>query len=373
MNIYLDHAATTPLNKEVAELMFDISLSHFGNPSSTHSFGRKSKSLLEFNRKSVAENLGALPSEIYFTSGGTESNNHVLRMCVENLDVKTIISSKIEHHAVTHTLEDLEKNRNTTVLFVQIKENGHIDLKHLEQLLKENNNVLVSLMHVNNEIGNILDIEAVGTLTQKHQALFHSDMVQSIGILPINFGNLNIDFASGSAHKFNGPKGVGVLYCKKKNKLKPLITGGSQERDLRAGTENISGIAGLTKALDINTKKYADKKAKIETIKQYFINKIESDLPDIKFNGDYKQNSSYTILSIALPPTIENGMLLFNFDLNGISVSGGSACSSGSSKGSHVFQELHQHIGYSPIRFSFGETSTQEEIDFVIDFIKTLF
>ncbi|MDP2176624.1 MAG: cysteine desulfurase family protein [Bacteroidota bacterium] len=377
MKVYFDHAATSPIHPDVAELMYQVIKEDFGNPSSSHSFGRKAKSHLELSRKKIAQLLNVSPSEIVFTSGGTEADNLILRSGVIDLGIKTIITSPIEHHAVLHTVEDLNQKYGTQVLYVNLLENGHVDLKHLEELLQNHSNVLVSLMHANNEIGNIIDLKLIGDLCLKYNALFHSDTVQTMGNYALDFNyetsGINIDFAVGAAHKFNGPKGVGFMFYKKKNKLKPCITGGGQERELRAGTENIYGIAAMAKALEICYAEMEKKQAHLKELKSYFIQRIENELPEIKFNGDYKGNSSYTVLSLALPPRVVSEMLLFNFDLHGIAISGGSACSSGSNKGSHVIRAIKQNLDCAPIRFSFGKTSTKEEVDFAINFMKTLF
>lgn len=377
MKVYFDNAATTPLDPEVVEAMIPVLRDDFGNPSSTHAYGRKVKVLLEQSRKTIAALLHVSPGEIIFTSGGTEADNMAIRNSVINLGVKNIITSHIEHHAVLHTVEEMEEKYGVHVHYVNLLPSGHIDLTHLEELLKQHKDVLVTLMHGNNEVGNLLDIETVSKLCRQYGALFHSDTVQTMGHYQFNFnpeeGGISIDFAVGAAHKFNGPKGVGFLYYNKRNKLKPLITGGAQEREMRGGTENVYGIVGLAKALEICYRDLEKKQAHISAIKQYLINKIKTDFPEIKFNGDAEGNSLYTVLNLAFPPRVATEMLLFSFDLQGIAISGGSACTSGSNTGSHVIRGLNQYLDHAPVRFSFGKYNTIEEADFALEFMKTIF
>ncbi len=373
MKIYFDNAATTPLDSEVFEAMLPILKDDFGNPSSSHSHGRKVKAQLEISRKSIASLLNVTPGEIIFTSGGTEADNMALRSSVESLGVKHIITSPLEHHAVLHTAEELSEKGKIELHLVSLTENGHIDLNSLENLLKLHSNVLVSLMHANNEIGNLLDIEKVSNLCKQYNSYFHCDTVQTMGHYVFDFQKLGIDFAVGAAHKFNGPKGVGFLYVNKRLKIQPLITGGAQERELRGGTENVYGIVGMAKALEICYRDLEKKQTHIKALKKYIIEKVKSELPEICFNGDPEGNSLYTVLSLAFPPSVANEMLLFNFDLHGISVSGGSACSSGSNAGSHVIRALNKHLDCAPVRFSFGKYNTIEEADQVLAFVKSMF
>lgn len=296
-----------------------------------------------------------------------------IRSSVNHLGVKTIITSKIEHHAVLHTVEELSEKGLIKLIFVQLLPNGHVDLSHLESLLKENSNVLVSLMHGNNEVGNLLDIEKVSKLCRENHALFHCDTVQTMAHYTFDFQKLDLDFAVGAAHKFNGPKGVGFLYHNKRNRIKPLITGGSQERELRAGTENVYGIVGLAKALEVAYRDMDKKSQHIKSIKQYFIEQVKKRFPSIKFNGDAEGNSLYTVLSLAFPPELSNDILLFSFDLHGIAVSGGSACTSGSNTGSHVIRGIGQNLDCAPVRFSFGKYNSIEEVDYALNYIATLF
>lgn len=372
MNVYFDHAATTPLDIEVYEAMLPVLKNDFGNPSSSHAYGRKVKAHLEISRKKIASYLNVSPAEIIFTSGGTEADNMAIRCSVDNLGVKNIITSPLEHHAVLHTSEEICANGNAKLHLVNLLPNGHIDLIHLESLLQSNQNTLVSLMHGNNEIGNLLDIEAVSALCRKYNALFHCDTVQSMSHYTFDFQKLDVDFAVGAAHKFNGPKGVGFLYHNKKNRIRPLITGGAQERDMRAGTENVYGIVGMAKAMEISYRDLEKKRNHIQSIRTYMIEQIRERFPMIKFNGDADGRSLYTVLSLAFPPELATDILLFSFDLNGIAVSGGSACSSGSNAGSHVIRAIGKNLDHAPVRFSFGKSNTIEEADYALNFIQTL-
>lgn len=373
MKIYFDNAATTPIDNEVFEAMLPILKEDFGNPSSIHSHGRKVKAQVEQSRKTIATLLNVTPGEIIFTSGGTEADNMALRCSVENLGIQHIITSKIEHHAVLHTAEELAEKNKIQLHFVNLLDNGHIDLQHLETLLAAHKNVLVSLMHANNEIGNLLPLEKVSELCQKHEAYFHSDTVQTMGHYAFDFQKIKIDFAIGAAHKFNGPKGVGFLYINKRIKVQPLLTGGAQERELRGGTENVYGIVGMAKALEICNRDMAKKQAHIEAIKHYMINQIKANFPALKFNGDAEGSSLYTVLNTAFPPQVANEMLLFNFDLQGISISGGSACSSGSNSGSHVIRAIGKNLDHAPVRFSFGKYNTIAEAEHVLNYVAKLF
>lgn len=373
MKVYFDNAATTPLDPEVLEAMIPVMREDFGNPSSTHAYGRKVKAHLENSRRSIAKLLNVSPAEITFTSGGTEADNMAIRGSVKHLGVTTIISSVIEHHAVSHTVEELAHTGLVKLIHVNLLPNGHIDLNHLEELLAQNTNVLVSLMHGNNEVGNLLDIEKVSQLCRLYNALFHSDTVQTMAHYTFDFQQLDLDFAVGAAHKFNGPKGVGFLYHNKRNKLHPMITGGSQERELRAGTENIYGIVGLAKAMEIAHRDMTMKSDHIKKLKSYIIDQIKTRYPSIKFNGDSDGQSLYTVLNLAFPPELATEMLLFNFDLNGIAISGGSACTSGSNTGSHVIRGIGKNLDHAPVRFSFGKNNTFEEADFVLNYIGNLF
>lgn len=373
MKVYFDNAATTPLDKEVFEAMVPVLRDDFGNPSSSHTFGRKVKAHIEVSRRTIAKLLNVTPAEIIFTSGGTEADNMAIRCSVEDLGVKNIITSPIEHHAVLHTVEELSHKGLVEMHLVKLLPNGHVDLDHLEELLSKHNHALVSLMHGNNEVGNLLDIDKVSQLVRKYDALFHCDTVQTMAHYKFDFQKIDVDFAVGAAHKFNGPKGVGFLYHNKKNRIKPLITGGAQERDLRAGTENVYGIVGLAKAMEVANRDMEQKSTHIQSLKQYFITQVKSRFPKLKFNGDAEGRSLYTVLSLAFPPELATDILLFSFDLHGIAVSGGSACSSGSNAGSHVIRGIGVNLDHAPVRFSFGKFNTIQEIDYALNYIESLF
>lgn len=373
--IYLDNAATTALAPEVLEAMMPFFTEKFGNPSSVYSFGRETKMGIENARKSVAKLLGVTPGEIFFTSGGTESSNTAITAAIRDLGCKHIITSPLEHHATLHCTEEIAKDRNIKLSQVHILPNGHVDLKHLEELLAASSEkTLVSLMHANNEIGNILDIDTVGNLCERHQAIFHCDMVQTIGHYPIDLSAMKVHFASAAGHKFHGPKGIGMLYINNAVSIHPLIHGGAQERNMRAGTENMYGIVGFAKALEMAMSGYEADSQYILSLKQYFYEKLLSDIGNVMVNGDAFGHALYTILNVSFPKTEKSELLLFNLDMAGICVSGGSACSSGTSSVSHVIKQLlgDGADGISPIRFSFCKKNNKEEIDIVIDKLKTL-
>lgn len=365
--VYLDNAATTPLDKEVLAAMIPLMEEQFGNPSSTHGHGRIVRTHIEEARKSVAKHLNCTPGEIFFTSGGTEADNMAIRQSVEHLGIKHLITSQIEHHAVLHTVEELHKAGKATMHLVNVLPNGHIDLNHLEQLLQQNPQALVSLMHANNEIGNLLDIEKVGDLCKQYNALFHCDTVQTIGHYAFDLQKLNVHFLACAAHKFNGPKGVGFIYVNNSVKLHPFITGGAQERNMRGGTENVYGIVGLAKALEISMRDLTHEQAHIQSLKNYMIERLQETVPGVAFNGDASGKSLYTVLNVSFPPSPVGEMMLFKLDIAGISVSGGSACSSGSNVGSHVLAAIKHDPQRAAVRFSFGKQNTKAEVDFVID------
>ena len=374
-NVYFDSAATTQIRPEVIAKMTQVMQDCYGNASSTHSYGRSAKSLIENARKTVAKQLNVSASEIVFTSGGTEADNLALRSAVRDLDVKHIITSRIEHHAVLHTINQLEKEYGITVNYVNLDAKGHIDYDHLESLLQKESKTLVSLMHVNNEIGNILDIKRVGDLCKANNVLFHSDTVQSIGHYELDLQDINIDFMAVSAHKFHGPKGIGFSFIRKHSGLKPLIFGGEQERGHRAGTEAVHNIVGLEEALKLSYKNIEAERAYVTNLKRYFIERLLKEFPDVTFNGSSAdfENSSYTVLNVCLPVAPEKGMiLLFQLDLKGIACSKGSACQSGSAKGSHVLAQIlnEEDLKKPSIRFSFSKYNTKEEIDYVITVLK---
>lgn len=372
--VYLDNAATTPLDSRVVEVMLPYMTTHFGNPSSVYSYGRETRMAIEKARKSVAAILGARPAEIFFTSGGTESSNTVIQAAVRDLHCTRIISSKIEHHATLHTVEHLHTSGMAEVHYVELLPNGHINLEHLEQLLAgPGGKCLVTLMHANNEIGNLLDMDAVGQLCEKYDALFHSDTVQTVGHYPFNLKQSKVHFITGAGHKFHGPKGVGILYISDRVSIQPMIYGGSQERNMRAGTENVYGIIGFAKALELATEQHEADSSYIRGIKEYMMQQLQTHIPEVGFNGDPLGKSLYTVLSACFPKTNQSEMLLFNLDIHHICASGGSACSSGANKGSHVIEALQQHGEERiTIRFSFSRHTTREEIDYTIDVLKKI-
>ena len=372
--IYFDNAATTMLNSDVLESMMPYLTTYFGNPSSIYSYGRESRLAIENARKSVAKILNANPAEIFFTSGGTESSNTAITKSVRDLGCKHIISSKIEHHATLHTIENIEKRGEATVSYVKLLENGSVDINDVENLLANSKEkTLVTLMHANNEIGNILDIHAVGELCKKYNSIFHSDTVQTVGHFPFDLKNTYVHFITGAGHKFHGPKGVGILYINENIKINPLIFGGSQERNMRAGTENLYGIVGFAKALELATENFEKDSAYIKDLKFYMKEKLESNIEGVSFNGDVLGKSLYTVLSVNFPATEKSELLLFNLDINNICASGGSACSSGVVAGSHVIAALYNNkLNAITVRFSFSKYNTKEEIDTVIETLKKL-
>ena len=375
-SIYLDNAATTPVLPEVVEKMKQVLSVSFGNPSSIHSQGRTAKTLIEQTRKSIAKELGALPSEIIFTSGGTEGDNMVLQGAVRGLGVETIITSKIEHHAVIHAVENLEKFDQIKVQYVQVLSDGTPDLVDLERLLQhDNSKKLVSLMHVNNELGTISDLEAIGSLCQKNNAFFHSDTVQSIGHYRLNLKELPIDFAVAAAHKFHGPKGIGFVYIRKETGLQSLLFGGGQERGLRAGTESVHNIVGLGEAFSHAYSNLDSDKSHIEDLKMYCINQFKSTFSDLSFNGccDDLTKSTYTIVNLRIPMSPEKANLLgFNLDLKGICCSKGSACQAGSETGSHVLNYIlsEKQLQSPSIRVSFSKYNTKQDVDQLVEVLR---
>ena len=375
-SIYLDNAATTPVLPEVVEKMKQVLSVSFGNPSSIHSQGRTAKTLIEQTRKSIAKELGALPSEIIFTSGGTEGDNMVLQGAVRGLGVETIITSKIEHHAVIHAVENLEKFDQIKVQYVKVLSDGTPDLVDLERLLQhDNSKKLVSLMHVNNELGTISDLEAIGSLCQKNNAFFHSDTVQSIGHYRLNLKELPIDFAVAAAHKFHGPKGIGFVYIRKETGLQSLLFGGGQERGLRAGTESVHNIVGLGEAFSHAYSNLDSDKSHIEDLKMYCINQFKSTFSDLSFNGccDDLTKSTYTIVNLRIPMSPEKANLLgFNLDLKGICCSKGSACQAGSETGSHVLNYIlsEKQLQSPSIRISFSKYNTKQDVDQLVEVLR---
>jgi cysteine desulfurase len=371
--IYFDNAATTALDKEVLDAMMPYMTSYFGNPSSIYSYGRESRLAIETARKTVAKLLNAHPGEIFFTSGGTESNNTAILSAIRDLGCKHIISSPVEHHAVLHTVEHYGSGNEVSYSYVKLFSNGHIDTEDLEQqLASHKERCLVSLMHANNEIGNILDIDAVGNLCKKYNAIFHSDCVQTVGHYHIDLRKTAVHFISAAGHKFHGPKGIGILYINDNVKAKPFIYGGGQERNMRAGTENIYGIVGFAKALELAMINQEKESAYIQSLKTYMTGQLHKKIKGVSFNGDHDGKCLYTVLSAAFPKTEKSEMILFNLDINNICVSGGSACSSGADQGSHVIRAINNNPNLVTVRFSFSKHNTIEEVDAVVEKLKEL-
>jgi cysteine desulfurase len=373
MRVYLDNAATTAMLPEVIASMTEAMQTLHGNPSSIHGDGRKVRAAIEDARKRVAKCIGASIGEIFFTSGGTESNNMAIKNAVRDLGVRRIITSPTEHHCGLHSVEYVEHHKGVEVVFVEIDQKGRINQAHLEELLKnEERKTLVSLMHANNEIGTLTNIQAVGELCHTYGAYFHTDTVQTIGHFPINVNDVKVHFLSGGAHKFHGPKGCGFIYINGEAKLKPYIDGGSQERNMRGGTENAYGIVGMAKALEMACENMEEHRQHIEKVRAYLKNRLLEEFEDIQFNGDHEGAYLYTVLSVSFPPSPKSELLLFSLDIAGISCSGGSACSSGAEAGSHVIAAINGHPDRKTIRFSFAQHNTTAEIDFLIEKLKTL-
>jgi cysteine desulfurase len=373
--IYLDHAATTPLHPQVIHLMHETMLSNYGNPSSIHAEGRTSRALIEKARKTMAKHFNCSIGEIFFTSGATESNNMIIQGAVSGLGVQTIITAATEHHAVLHTIEVLEKEGKIKVIYLPLDKEGNPSILSLEEHLskQENKKVLVSLMHSNNETGTLLDWENVGAICQKYDALFHSDTVQSVGFYDIDLQNIPVHFIAGSAHKFNGPKGVGFTYIRNENAIPPFQHGGSQERNMRGGTENLLGIVGMALALDLAMSEKSERFAHLEKLKLQLFNGLKNVIPGIQINGPGLENSHPKILNIGFPPNPKATMILFNLDIEGISASGGSACSSGTDTGSHVLRAIHPENQHISVRFSFSHLNTSAEVDKVIEIISNIY
>ena len=376
MNIYFDNAATTPLRTEVISSVSEVMQECFGNPSSTHAFGRTAKTHIETARKEIAKQINAAPQEIIFTSGGTESDNMILHCAVKDLGVKRIISSPIEHHAVLHAMEALEKLFGISTAYVKTDDKGVVDLGDLEALLKSSKEkTLVSLMHVNNEIGNVLDLEVVGELCHQYGSYFHTDAVQGIGHFTFDMETLPVDFLSAAAHKFHGPKGIGFSFVRKNSGLQSFIHGGAQERGLRAGTESVHNIVGMNKALKLAYENLEVERQKVLDVKNHFIDQITTVFPEVQFNGlcDDPNKSTYTLVNVALPIPKEKALMLdFHLDLNGIACSKGSACQSGSQSGSHVLNTIRSQKSedWPSLRFSFSILNSKNEVDRLIQVLK---
>ena len=372
MKVYLDNAATTPISKEVLDVMIPIMQNQFGNPSSIHRFGTVVRALVEHARRNVSKLLNCSPGEVFFTSGGTEADNMAIRCAIRDLGIKHAISSKIEHHAVEHTLEVMEKNGEIKLSYVNIDSKGNIDLAHLRSLLASNERSFVSLMHANNEIGTLLPIKKVGELCKEFNAIFHSDTVQTMGHYKIDTQSIHVHFLTCAAHKFHGPKGVGFLYINKSLHINPFIYGGPQERNMRGGTENVYGIVGLSKALEEANKNIEEHQKYISSLKKHMQNRLVNEIKGVEFNGEDIEHSLYTVLNVSFPPSDKGEMLLFSLDIEGIAASGGSACSSGSNVGSHVLNGIGVSSERAAIRFSFSKYNTIEEIDYTVDKLKLI-
>ena len=369
MNVYFDNAATTPISKKVLDKMIPYMEDGFGNPSSIHKRGREIKSVIEKSRSKVADILSCEPGEIFFTSGGTEADNMFIINTVLEKKIDTIITSKVEHHAVLHCCDYLNKTQNINIKYVSISDNGEVDLDDLEKITSNNKNSLVSLMHGNNEIGNINDLKTISKICEKNNVVFHSDTVQTVGHYAIDLNKINIQGIVGSAHKFHGPKGIGFLYLNNKHKISPFIHGGAQERNMRGGTENVYGIVGLSEALTLAYENMATHKEKIIALKSHMIESLKQKVKGVKFNGlsSDLDNSLYTVLNASIPNVDDQQMFLFNLDINNIAASAGSACSSGSDSGSHVLKEIKTEEGFVNVRFSFSKYNSIEEVDYVIN------
>ncbi|MCJ8209981.1 cysteine desulfurase [Mucilaginibacter sp. RS28] len=373
MRVYLDNAATTPLDPEVLKEMYKVMESQFGNPSSIHAHGREARTVIEKARRTVAQLLHTSPAEIFFTSGGTEADNMAIRCGITGYGLKHAITSLIEHHAVVHTLEALEKAGQIKLSFVNVDAQGHIDYQHLEELLANNERSFVSIMHANNEIGTLNDIERIGELCEQYNAIYHCDTVQTVGHFPHDLSKLKIHFMVCAAHKLHGPKGVGFLHINHRVKIDPMIYGGAQERNMRGGTENVYGIVGLAKALELAYEHMDEHHQYIQGLKSYMADSLKAQIPGIHFNGDTDpEKSLYTVLNVSFPEMEMADMLLFNLDIAGISASGGSACSSGTNIGSHVLNAIGANPNRPAVRFSFSKYNTKEEIDYVVGKIKEI-
>lgn len=374
MRVYLDNAATTPIAPEVVEAMIPVLKECFGNPSSSHFYGRQSKAMIETSRRSVAKLLNCQPSEIIFTSGGTEADNMAIHSSVNQLGVKHIITSELEHHAVGHTVQALSNSGEIKVSYVKVNEKGIVDLEDLERLLQSKEKTLVSLMHANNEIATLLPLKKVSEMCRKHAAYFHSDTVQTMGHYAFDLQDLDIDFITCAAHKFHGPKGIGFLYVNKNVKVESLIHGGAQERGLRGGTENVYGIVGLAKAMELAYEDVEGHQKHVQSLKTYMHDELKKSFPDIAFNGEtHEDKSLYTVLNVCFPASSKGGMLLFTLDLKGVAASGGSACSSGAAKGSHVLEGIKADMTRPNVRFSFSRYTSKEEINFALEQVRSVY
>jgi cysteine desulfurase len=373
MRVYFDNAATTPIDPEVLKQMYTVMESNYGNPSSIHGHGREARALIEKSRKTIANLLHTSPAEIFFTSGGTEADNTAIRCGIADNNITHAITTRLEHHAVVHTMEALERAGKIKLSFVDTDDKGNVDYIQLETLLQNNERTFVSLMHANNEIGTLTDIEKIGEICEKYNAVYHCDTVQTVGHFPHDLGKLKVHFMVCAAHKLHGPKGVGFLYVNHKMKIKPMIYGGAQERNMRGGTENIYGIVGLAKALEIAYNEMDIHREHVQGLKSYMISQLVEKVPGVTFNGEIlPENSLYTVLNVSFPEMEMADMLLFNLDISGISASGGSACSSGTDIGSHVLGAIGANPNRPSVRFSFSKYNTKEEVDYVIAKVRDL-
>jgi cysteine desulfurase len=373
MRVYLDNAATTPVDPEVLKAMYSVMENHYGNPSSIHSHGREVRTLIEKSRKTIASLLRTSPAEIFFTSGGTEADNTAIRCSIADYGIKHAITTKLEHHAVLHTLEALHKAETIQLSFVDTDDKGNINIAHLEALLQNPNRSLVSLMHANNEIGTLSDMDLIGDLCEKYNAIYHSDTVQTMGHYVHDLSKLKAHFIVGAAHKFHGPKGVGFLHINHRIKIQPMIYGGSQERNMRGGTENVYGIVGLAKALEMAYSEMPQHQQYIQNLKDYMVAQLKANVPGVEFNGEIEaSNSLYTVLNVSFPEMEMADMLLFSLDIAGISASGGSACSSGTDIGSHVLTAIGASPNRPAVRFSFSKYNTKEEVDYTVAKLKDI-
>ena len=372
--IYFDNAATTPISEEVIQAMLPVLREHYGNPSSIHAEGRQVRALIETARKTVAKCIGASIADVFFTSGGTESNNMAIKCSVRDLGVRRIISSPTEHHCGLHTIETVERDNGVEVVWLPVDTRGHVDLDALEQALAngQDKKTLVSLMHANNEIGTMLDVDRVSALCRQYGTLFHTDSVQTVGHFPWDVNQTPVSFLSGAAHKFHGPKGVGFVYINPDNSIHPFIDGGGQERNMRGGTENVYGIVGLAKALELATADMDARTAHIRSIRQHLLERLRETFDDIQFNGDYDGASLYTVLNASFPPSPKNELLLLSLDIAGVSASGGSACSSGAEKGSHVLEAIGADPARKSVRFSFSHYNTHDEVDMAVEKLRAI-
>lgn len=374
MRIYLDNAATTAIDPEVFQEMTRVMQEYYGNPSSIHSHGREVRTLIEKSRKTVAGLLNVSPAEIFFTSGGTEADNMAIRNGIEDYGITHAISSPLEHHAVLHTLEELQRSNKIELTILDVDSKGNVDLEQLEEVLKDSPRTFVSLMHANNEIGTLLNIEHVSEICKKYNALFHSDTVQTMGHYKHDLSKLHVDFLTCAAHKLHGPKGVGFIYINHNVKIKPFLFGGAQERNMRGGTENVYGIVGLAKALELAYTNMEEHQSHIQGLKSYMIQQLMEHIPGCSFNGEVESEKSlFTVLNVCFPEMEMADMLLFNLDIAGISASGGSACSSGTNIGSHVLTAIGGHPNNPSVRFSFSKYNTKEEIDIVVSKLREVF